>query len=73
MFFDEKTKTFRRLKRVLRDLQTVESDLNKRDFRGALKDLRKGLFDNKKFMVWLGNHKATKDLVYGTNNLLNLF
>jgi len=60
MFFDEKKSVFRKIKRILKDLQKTETDLQKRNFEAAFKDLRKGFLENKKIMKWLKTTHSEK-------------
>ena len=77
MFFDEKNRVFRRLKRILRELQKADTNIKRREFNDAFKELRKGYLENKKFFEWLkekhSNKVDTKDLAYGTEHLDMLF
>jgi hypothetical protein len=77
MFWDEKTKTFRKLKRILRDLEKIDDDVKRRNFEQALKDLRFGYLENKKFFDWLKKKHSRKidkkDLTYGSEYLDHQF
>ena len=70
MFFDEKSRVFRKLKRILRDLKIAESDLKKKKFENVFKELRIGFRNNKRFIRWLKRHHSekidSKNLVYGS-------
>lgn len=77
MFFDEKSRVFRRLKNILRDLQKAESDIKRKDFEDVFKELRLGFLENQKLISWLRKHHSakidSKDLTYGSEHLDKLF
>ncbi len=76
MFFDEKSRVFRRLRRILKYLQRVDSDIKKKEFEDGLKELRIGFLENKRFIKWLKKHHSkidSKGLAYGSDYLNHLF
>ncbi len=77
MFFDDKSRVFRKLKRIFRDLQIAESDIKGKNFEDAFKELRIGFLENKRFIRWLKRHHSekidSKDLTYGSEYIERLF
>ena len=77
MFFNERSRVFRRLKKILKDLQRTESDIKRKNFKDDFKELRKGFLENKKLICWLRKHHSakidSKDLTYGSEHLDKLF
>ena len=60
MFFDEKSRVFKRLKSIFRDLHRAESDIKRKNFEDAFKELRIGFLENKQFISWLKKHQSEK-------------
>jgi hypothetical protein len=77
MFWDTKTRIFRKLKALLRNLEKTDSDMKRREFEDALKDLRIGYIENKQLFDWLKKKHSSridkKNLTYGCEHLEQQF
>ena len=77
MFFHRKSEVFLDLKRILKDLQRAETDIKKKRFERAFKDLKIGFRDNKRLIHWLKKHETyrahAKKVVYGEKQIIRDF